>query len=59
MKFVCIVFYLFQAVKEELRVTTLAVGDGANDVSMIQTADVGVGKNKLYQYSKKVTLSAL
>ena len=22
---------------------TLAIGDGANDVSMIQTADVGVG----------------
>lgn len=30
--------------KEELKVTTLAIGDGANDVSMIQTADVGVGK---------------
>lgn len=25
-------------------VTTLAIGDGANDVSMIQTADVGIGK---------------
>lgn len=23
---------------------TLAIGDGANDVSMIQTADVGIGK---------------
>ena len=33
-----------QAVKEELGVTTLAIGDGANDVSMIQTADVGIGK---------------
>eukprot|EP00731_Ephydatia_muelleri_P030667 Em0022g181a len=30
-------------VKEELGVMTLAVGDGANDVSMIQTANVGVG----------------
>lgn len=30
-------------VKEELRLSTLAIGDGANDVSMIQMADVGVG----------------
>ncbi|KIY50739.1 phospholipid-translocating P-type ATPase [Fistulina hepatica ATCC 64428] len=30
-------------VKEGLRVMTLAIGDGANDVSMIQAADVGVG----------------
>ncbi|XP_050709767.1 phospholipid-transporting ATPase VD-like [Eriocheir sinensis] len=29
--------------KDSLKVLTLAVGDGANDVSMIQTADVGVG----------------
>ncbi|KAB7494597.1 putative phospholipid-transporting ATPase VD [Armadillidium nasatum] len=29
--------------KEHLQVLTLAIGDGANDVSMIQTADVGVG----------------
>lgn len=35
--------YIVKAVKEELKVTTLAIGDGANDVSMIQTADVGVG----------------
>ncbi|KAG7458983.1 hypothetical protein MATL_G00226380 [Megalops atlanticus] len=32
-----------QLVRDRLRVTTLAVGDGANDVSMIQVADVGVG----------------
>ncbi|KAG6376326.1 hypothetical protein JVT61DRAFT_2307 [Boletus reticuloceps] len=30
-------------VKDGLRVMTLAIGDGANDVSMIQAADVGVG----------------
>ena len=29
--------------KNELRVRTLAVGDGANDVNMIQCADVGIG----------------
>ena len=32
-----------ESVKEQLHVMTLAVGDGANDVSMIQTADVGIG----------------
>ena len=32
-----------KAVKEKLKVTTLAIGDGANDVSMIQQAHVGVG----------------
>ncbi|CAG2115827.1 unnamed protein product, partial [Medioppia subpectinata] len=31
-----------RAVKETLNVMTLAIGDGANDVSMIQTADVGI-----------------
>lgn len=31
------------AVKDTLDVTTLAIGDGANDVAMIQEADVGVG----------------
>lgn len=30
-------------VKQNLKCTTLAIGDGANDVSMIQEADVGVG----------------
>ena len=30
-------------VKTGLKQMTLAVGDGANDVSMIQTANVGVG----------------
>lgn len=31
------------AVKQTLDVTTLSIGDGANDVAMIQEADVGVG----------------
>ncbi|XP_044597784.1 phospholipid-transporting ATPase VA [Cotesia glomerata] len=35
--------YIVKIVKEKLSVRTLAIGDGANDVSMIQTADVGVG----------------
>ncbi|KAM7294905.1 phospholipid-transporting ATPase VB [Ixodes scapularis] len=30
-------------VKDRLNVLTLAIGDGANDVSMIQAADIGVG----------------
>lgn len=32
-----------RAVRSNLRCRTLAIGDGANDVTMIQTADVGVG----------------
>ena len=32
-----------QLVKTKLRAMTLSIGDGANDVSMIQMADVGVG----------------
>lgn len=35
--------YLVKVVKEEYQLRTLAIGDGANDVSMIQMADVGVG----------------
>lgn len=30
-------------VKETLDVMTLAIGDGSNDVAMIQTADIGIG----------------
>ncbi|XP_078145791.1 phospholipid-transporting ATPase VD [Centroberyx gerrardi] len=30
-------------VRDQLSVMTLAIGDGANDVSMIQVADVGIG----------------
>uniref|UniRef100_A0A9J7Z3E3 Phospholipid-transporting ATPase n=1 Tax=Cyprinus carpio carpio TaxID=630221 RepID=A0A9J7Z3E3_CYPCA len=30
-------------VRDKLKVMTLAIGDGANDVSMIQMADVGIG----------------
>ncbi|XP_067470072.1 probable phospholipid-transporting ATPase VD isoform X2 [Thunnus thynnus] len=32
-----------QLIRDQLNVMTLAVGDGANDVSMIQVADVGIG----------------
>lgn len=32
-----------QMVKDTLEVMTLAIGDGSNDVAMIQAADVGVG----------------
>lgn len=32
-----------QVVKSNLKVMTLAIGDGANDVAMIQAANVGVG----------------
>lgn len=35
--------FVVKIVKEELKMRTLAIGDGANDVSMIQTADVGIG----------------
>lgn len=35
--------FLVKIVKEDLHLRTLAIGDGANDVSMIQMADVGVG----------------
>merc|ERR1719410_985366 len=35
--------YLVRIVKEVLKMHTLAIGDGANDVSMIQTADIGIG----------------
>ncbi|XP_015268247.1 PREDICTED: probable phospholipid-transporting ATPase VD [Gekko japonicus] len=34
---------LVKLVRKDLGVMTMAVGDGANDVSMIQVADVGIG----------------
>ncbi|NXE40981.1 AT10B ATPase, partial [Ptilorrhoa leucosticta] len=30
-------------IRRQLKVMTLSIGDGANDVSMIQAADVGIG----------------
>ncbi|XP_031713469.1 probable phospholipid-transporting ATPase VB [Anarrhichthys ocellatus] len=32
-----------KVVRDKLKVLTLAVGDGANDVNMIQAADIGIG----------------
>ncbi|NXP52977.1 AT8B3 ATPase, partial [Heliornis fulica] len=34
---------IVQLVKKHKKVITLAIGDGANDVNMIKTADIGVG----------------
>ncbi|XP_076360092.1 phospholipid-transporting ATPase VA isoform X1 [Tachypleus tridentatus] len=34
---------IVKLIKEKLSVMTLAIGDGANDVSMIQKADIGIG----------------
>ena len=34
---------IVKLVKDRLKVLTLAIGDGANDVSMLQIADVGIG----------------
>lgn len=36
-------FQVTRLVKEGTGKTTLAIGDGANDVGMIQEADIGVG----------------
>jgi phospholipid-transporting ATPase len=30
-------------VKRDIKAYTLAIGDGANDVNMIQTATIGIG----------------
>ncbi|KAK2165061.1 hypothetical protein LSH36_55g03001 [Paralvinella palmiformis] len=35
--------YVVKLVQDKLHKLTLAIGDGANDVNMIQTADIGVG----------------
>ena len=35
--------FIVRLIKDELKMHTLAIGDGANDVPMIQTADVGIG----------------
>lgn len=36
-------FQITRLVKQHTGKTTLAIGDGANDVGMIQEADIGVG----------------
>lgn len=36
-------FQITRSVKEYTGKTTLAIGDGANDVGMIQEADIGIG----------------
>ncbi|XP_062484174.1 phospholipid-transporting ATPase IK isoform X3 [Pezoporus occidentalis] len=38
---------MVQLVKKHKKAITLAIGDGANDVNMIKTADIGVGINGL------------
>lgn len=38
-----LIFKVTRLVKEGTGKTTLAIGDGANDVGMIQEADIGVG----------------
>lgn len=35
---------MVQLVKKYFKKTCLAIGDGGNDVTMIQEADIGVGK---------------
>lgn len=39
----CCAFLVFRLVKNSEKAITLAIGDGANDVGMIQAAHVGVG----------------
>lgn len=36
--------------------TTLAIGDGANDISMIQEAHIGIGMNMLVIYVKMLII---
>lgn len=49
-------FFLFQVVRllktSPEKPITLAIGDGANDVSMIQEAHVGIGKLLLFKEIK-------
>lgn len=63
------IVYLFlhqvtRLVKEGTGKTTLAIGDGANDVGMIQEADIGVGISgvegmQVGSISKRLFLHAL
>jgi phospholipid-translocating ATPase len=45
-----------ELVKKAKKVVTLAIGDGANDVSMIQTAHVGVGIVRYYDFFTNISL---
>lgn len=40
--FICSQASVVQLIRENLHVMSLAIGDGANDVSMLQTAEVRV-----------------
>jgi phospholipid-translocating ATPase len=46
-------------VKEGTGKTTLAIGDGANDVGMIQEADIGVGISGVEGMQVNISLSSM
>lgn len=54
-------FQITRSVKEYTGKTTLAIGDGANDVGMIQEADIGIGISGMegMQVSRSHTMKLL
>lgn len=56
----CFYHYYFQVVRllktSPEKPITLAIGDGANDVSMIQEAHVGIGKHSPHVQNKSKSL---